>query len=54
MAKGLAFSDVRDYRPIGFTPVLSKAFDKIVAGKFSHFLEGNSLFPLSRFHIVVV
>ena len=42
-------SDVRDYWPISITPVLSKLFHKIVIGKLSNFLEGNSLLPPSQF-----
>ena len=34
--KGSSSSDVGDYRPISVTPVLSKVFKKIVAGKLSH------------------
>ena len=40
-------SVARDYRPISRTPVLSKVFEKIVAGKISIFLEG--LLPPSQF-----
>ena len=37
--KGSASSDVGYYRPISTTPVLSKVFEKIVAGKLSIFFE---------------
>ena len=38
-------SGVRSYRPISITPVLSKVFEKFMAGKLSNFFEGNSLLP---------
>ena len=37
--RGSASSDVGDYRLISITPVLSKVFEKIVAGKLSFFGE---------------
>ena len=43
--KGSASSDVLDCRSISNTPVLSKVFEKIVAGKLSNFSEVNSLLP---------
>ena len=49
MPKGSASSNVFDYRPISITPVLSKVFEKIVAGKSSHFLERNGMLPPSQF-----
>ena len=49
LPKGSPSSDVGDYRPISITSVLSKVFEKIVAGKLSHYLENNSLFPPSQF-----
>ena len=42
-------SEFGDYRPITVTTLLSKVFEKIVAGKLSHFLESNSLLPPSQF-----
>ena len=45
MPKESSSLDVGDYRPISITHVLSK----IVAGKLSNFLEGNSLIPPSQF-----
>ena len=36
-------------RPISTTPLLSKVFEKIVAGKLSNFLESNSLLPITQF-----
>ena len=42
-------SDVKDYRSISITPVLSKVFEKIVFGKLSIFLESDNLLPFSRF-----
>ena len=47
--KESSFSDVGDYRLISITPVLSKVFEKIVAGKLNNCLEGNSVLPLSQF-----
>ena len=41
--------DVGNYAPILITPLLSKVFEKIVAGKLSPFLKSNSLLPLSQF-----
>ena len=46
--KGSPSSDVGDYRPLSITPVLSKVFEKIVAGKLSHYLESNSVLPPSQ------
>ena len=40
-----ASSDVGDYRLISIALVLSKVFEKIMAGKFSNFLESNSMLP---------
>ena len=47
--KGSASSDVGDYRTISITPVLSKVFEKILAGKLSYFLESKGMPPLSQF-----
>ena len=49
MPKRSVSSDVVDCRPISITPVLSKALEKIVAGKLSHFLERNSMLPPFQF-----
>ena len=38
MTKESSSSDVADYRPILITPILSKVFEKIVAGNLSDFL----------------
>ena len=35
-------SDVGEYSPISVTPLISKVFEKIIAGKLSHSLEGTS------------
>ena len=37
MSKKFASLEIRDYRPISIMPVLSKAFEKIAAGKLSNF-----------------
>ena len=37
VAKGSPSSDIRDYRPISITLLLSKVFEKIVVGKLSRF-----------------
>ena len=47
MPKEFASLDIGDYRPISNTPVMSKVFEKIVAGKL--FLERNSMLPPSQF-----
>ena len=47
--KGSAFSDVSDFRPISITPVLSKVFEKTVAGKLSNFLQRHGMLPPSKF-----
>ena len=47
MPKKFYSSDIGDYIPISITPVLSKIFEKIVAGKLRNFLEANSLLLLS-------
>ena len=44
-------SDVGDYRSISITPVQSKVFVKIVAGKSSNFLERNSKILFLSFRI---
>ena len=49
MPKGSSFSDVVDYSSVFVTSVLSKVFEKVVAEKLSHVLDGNSLFPPSQF-----
>ena len=49
VSKGSPSSDVGDYRPISIISILSKVFEKIVAGKLSHYLESNSLIPPSQF-----
>ena len=38
-------SDVGDYRYISIIYLLSMAFEKIMTGKLSYFLESNSLLP---------
>ena len=40
--------DVRDYRPILVTTLLSKVYENIVAGMLSYFLESNILLPPSQ------
>ena len=41
--------DVKDYRPISITPILSKIFEKLLSAKLSRFCESNSLFPTQQF-----
>ena len=43
--KGSASSDVGDNSSISITSVLSKVLEKIVAGKWGHLLESNSILP---------
>ena len=50
--KRYASSDVGDYRPMSITPVLSKVFEKIVAGKLSHFYSETVCFLLLSFRFV--
>ena len=50
VSKGFASSEIGLLRPISITPVLSKVFENIVAGKLSHYLENNSM--LSPFHFL--
>ena len=49
MLKRFLSSDIGDYIPISIIPLLSKAFEKVVAGKLSYFLESNSLLPSFQF-----
>ena len=41
--------DVKDYRPISITPILSKIFEKLLSAKLSQFCESRSLFPSQQF-----
>ena len=45
--KRISLLEIGDYRHISITPLLSKVFEKIVAGKLRYFLESNSLLPPS-------
>ena len=47
--KGTLSSGVGDYRHISIILVLSKVFEKIIAGKLSHYFESNSLLLSSQF-----
>ena len=49
VAKKPLSSDVGGYRTFSITPVLTKVFEKIVAGKLSNFLKCRSLLPPSQF-----
>ena len=49
MPKGSPSSDVEDYIPDSITPLLSKAYENIVAEKCNNFLESSSLLPASQF-----
>ena len=49
MPKGFLSLEVREYRSISITLLLSKVFEKIVTGKFSHSLKSNSLLHPSQF-----
>ena len=49
MTKESSSSDIRDYRPVYIKSILSKVFEKFMAVKLSHFLEGSSLLPPSQF-----
>ena len=37
------------HRPVSITSILSRVFEKNVAGKLSYYLESNSMLPLSQF-----
>ena len=42
VSKNCSSSDVGNYEPISIAPLLSKVFEKMVAGKLGHFLKSKS------------
>ena len=42
-----------DYHPITITPVLSKAFERLLAKRLNNFAEKRNLFPNLQFGLLV-
>jgi hypothetical protein len=47
--KGGCSADVRDYRPISITPILSKVYEKLLSHKLASYCESRGLFPARQF-----